>query len=79
MRRCPALGIRTAYDFFTFVSARWNAIGLHTVRGGRTVFVDLTFDRRVAAFFVRIADCPEWTQAFERTPGVVAPSAWPTR
>lgn len=75
MCRCPTLGVRAAYDFFAFVPASGNAVGLHTVCGRRTVFVDLTFDRRVAAFFVRIADRPERTQAFERTPGVVAPGA----
>lgn len=75
MRGRAALGVRTAFHFLAVVPALGYAVGLDAVRRGRTVFVDLTFDRRMTAVFVRVPDRAERTEAFERSSGVVAPGS----
>lgn len=72
MRQRAALGVRTAFDLFAVVLALGNPVGLNAVRGRRTVLVNLTFDRRMTALFVRVADRPERAEALEGAPGVVA-------
>lgn len=71
----PALRVRTAFHFFAVVLAFGYAVGLNAVRRWRTVFVDLTFDRRTATVLIGVADRAERAQTFKRASRVVAPGA----